>query len=118
MLGGLVGVGLADLQHMGEWNPAFPSDSKVIGGCVLLGMGAMFAAVIRCRFTSLIIIFEMTGNYSLILPLMCGNLIAWGIASCRKASITPSAAKRHNPSEDARIPGGPKTTGICRFKRS
>ena len=80
MLGGLVGVGLADLQHLGEWIPAFPTDTKVIGGCVLLGMGAMFAAVVRCPFTSLIIIFEMTGNYSLILPLMAGNMLAWQIA--------------------------------------
>ncbi|WP_193212130.1 chloride channel protein [Luteolibacter marinus] len=80
MLGGLLGVGLADLQHLGNWIPAFPADTKVIGGCVLLGMGAMFAAVVRCPFTSLIIIFEMTGNYSLILPLMAGNMLAWQIA--------------------------------------
>ena len=80
MLGGLVGMGLADIHHIGDWIPMFPTDSKVIGGCVLLGMGAMFAAVVRCPFTSLIIIFEMTGNYSLILPLMAGNMIAWQIA--------------------------------------
>lgn len=80
MLGGLVGTGLAALAHTGEWIPAFPADPKIIGGCVLLGMGAMFAAVVRCPFTSLIIIFEMTGNYSLILPLMGGNVIAWSIA--------------------------------------
>ncbi len=80
MLGGLIGVGLADLQHLVNWIPSFPADSKVIGGCVLLGMGAMFAAVVRCPFTSLIIIFEMTGNYSLILPLMAGNMLAWRIA--------------------------------------
>ncbi|MDP4719874.1 MAG: chloride channel protein, partial [Akkermansiaceae bacterium] len=80
MLGALTGLGLADVQHLGEWIPAFPNDTKVIGGCVLLGMGAMFAAVVRCPFTSLIIIFEMTGNYSLILPLMAGNMLAWQIA--------------------------------------
>lgn len=80
MLGGLIGVGLADFQHIFPWIPAFPADTKVIGGCVLLGMGAMFAAVVRCPFTSLIIIFEMTGNYSLILPLMAGNVLAWQIA--------------------------------------
>lgn len=80
MLGGLVGCGLAAVEHMGEWIPAFPPDPKLIGGCVLLGMGAMFASVVRCPFTSLIIIFEMTGNYSLILPLMGGNIIAWQIA--------------------------------------
>lgn len=80
MLGGLVGTGLAAIAHFGDWIPAFPADPKVIGGCVLLGMGAMFASVVRCPFTSLIIIFEMTGNYSLILPLMGGNIIAWQIA--------------------------------------
>ncbi len=80
MLGALMGAGLAELHHIGDWIPAFPHDRKVIGGCVLLGMGAMFAAVVRCPFTSLIIIFEMTGNYSLILPLMAGNMIAWQIA--------------------------------------
>lgn len=80
MLGGLIGVGLADIEHSVHWLPMFPSDEKIIGGCVLIGMGAMFAAVVRCPFTSLIIIFEMTGNYSLILPLMAGNIIAWQIA--------------------------------------
>ncbi|MGD7654045.1 MAG: chloride channel protein [Verrucomicrobiales bacterium] len=80
MLGGLVGVGLADLQHVWGWIPYFPADTKVIGGCVLLGMGAMFASVVRCPITSLIIIFEMTGNYSLILPLMAGNMLSWSIA--------------------------------------
>lgn len=80
ILGALAGVFLSGVHHWGEWIPQFPADAKVIGGCVLLGMGAMFAAVIRCPFTSLIIIFEMTGNYSLILPLMAGNLLAWSIA--------------------------------------
>ncbi|MGE9269329.1 MAG: chloride channel protein, partial [Verrucomicrobiales bacterium] len=80
MLGGLIGAGLANIHHMGNWIPEFPADDRVISGCVLLGMGAMFAAVVRCPFTSLIIIFEMTGNYSLILPLMAGNMLAWQIA--------------------------------------
>ena len=80
MLGGLIGAGLARLNGFGEWIPQFPADGRVIGGCVLLGMGAMFASVVRCPFTSLIIIFEMTGNYSLILPLMAGNMLSWQIA--------------------------------------
>ncbi len=80
MIGGIVGIGLADIQQLSSWIPALPSDAKIIGGCVLLGMGAMFAAVVRCPITSLIIIFEMTGNYSLILPLMAGNMLAWQIA--------------------------------------
>lgn len=79
MLGGLVGmvlVGLEGWMSFTHW----PGSHEVVGGCVLLGMGAMFSAVVRCPFTSLIIIFEMTGNYSLILPLMAGNMLAWSIA--------------------------------------
>lgn len=80
LLGALIGIGFTNLHHLGDWVPLFPQDDKVIGACVLLGMGAMFASVICCPFTSLIIIFEMTGNYDLILPLMAGNIIAWQIS--------------------------------------
>ncbi|MGE9267790.1 MAG: chloride channel protein, partial [Verrucomicrobiales bacterium] len=80
MLGGLVGAALAEAHEVLTWLPAFPADDKVIGACVLLGMGAMFSAVVRCPFTSLIIIFELTGNYSLILPLMAGNILAYSFA--------------------------------------
>jgi chloride channel protein, CIC family len=80
MLGGLGGF---SLLWVGKCSGLFhlAQSDQVIGGCVLLGMGAMFAAVIRCPITSLIMIFELTGNYSLILPLMAGNMIAWRIAS-------------------------------------
>ena len=79
MLGGIAGVFLVELSH--HWPMIGGVDeSQIIGGCVLLGMGAMFGSVIRCPFTSLIIIFEMTGNYSLILPLMAGNILSWAIA--------------------------------------
>lgn len=79
MLGGLIAylvVALEGWLHFPNW----PGVHQVIGGCVLLGMGAMFSAVVRCPFTSLIIIFEMTRNYSLILPLMAGNMLAWSIS--------------------------------------
>jgi len=55
-------------------------DADIIGGAALLGMGAFFAGLIRAPFTSVLIIYEMTGNYSLILPLMFGNMIAFSIA--------------------------------------
>ncbi|PJF20610.1 MAG: hypothetical protein CUN56_15300 [Phototrophicales bacterium] len=50
-------------------------------------MGTFFAASIRCPFTSILIIFEMTLNYSLILPLMAGNMIAYFLA--RKMRAVP-----------------------------
>lgn len=79
ILGGVVGVLLVKFNHYFEVLNII-DESQIIGGCVLLGMGAMFGSVLRCPFTSLIIIFELTGNYSLILPLMGGNMLAWAIS--------------------------------------
>ncbi|MBI2837505.1 MAG: chloride channel protein [Acidobacteria bacterium] len=47
----------------------------------LVGMGAVFAGVVRAPVTSIIIIFEMTGNYALILPLMVANITSYAVAS-------------------------------------
>ncbi|MGA1204805.1 MAG: chloride channel protein [Opitutales bacterium] len=72
MLGALVGL-IAQ--------PAFGYSGEIVGAMALLGMGAFFAAVIRCPMTSIVIIWEMTGQYALILPLMVGNMLAWLISS-------------------------------------
>ncbi|MEX0326219.1 MAG: chloride channel protein [Puniceicoccaceae bacterium] len=72
MLGALVGL-LAQ--------PLFGFSNEIVGALALLGMGAFFAAVIRCPMTSIVIIWEMTGQYALILPLMVGNMLAWLISS-------------------------------------
>jgi CIC family chloride channel protein len=48
-----------------------------VGAFAIVGMGAFFAAVIRAPITSILIIFEMTGNYRLVLPLMVANAIAY-----------------------------------------
>jgi CIC family chloride channel protein len=51
------------------------------GAFALVGMGALFAAVIRVPITSILLIFEMTYNYQIILPLMIANAIAYAVAS-------------------------------------
>ena len=51
-----------------------------LGAFALVGMGAVFAGIIRAPITSVLIIVEMTGGYSLILPLMIANMMAYGIA--------------------------------------
>jgi CIC family chloride channel protein len=72
MLGALVGL-IAQ--------PLFNFENEIVGAMALLGMGAFFAAVIRCPMTSIVIIWEMTGQYALILPLMVGNVLAWLLSS-------------------------------------
>jgi CIC family chloride channel protein len=71
MLGGVFGyVDHFVLQHGG-------SD---LGAFALVGMGAVFAGIIRAPITSVLIIFEMTGSYGLILPLMISNMTAFALA--------------------------------------
>ncbi len=59
----------------------FPSLDIRIGTYALMGMGAYFVSVVRTPFTSILMIFEMTRNYNIILPLMLSNIVAYFIAS-------------------------------------
>jgi CIC family chloride channel protein len=79
MLGGSVGYLDVNVFH-------HPADS--IGAFAVVGMGAMFAGVIRAPMTSVLIIFEMTGGYGLVLPLMIANMTAFALArSWRRTPI-------------------------------
>jgi CIC family chloride channel protein len=71
MLGGAVGtLDRVLLHHTGE----------PVGAFALVGMGAVFSGIIRAPMTSVLIIVEMTGGYSLILPLMLANMTAYVLA--------------------------------------
>lgn len=71
MLGGAVGYMDVIVFH-------HPADS--IGAFAVVGMGAVFAATIRAPMTSVLIIFEMTAGYGLVLPLMIANMSAFALA--------------------------------------
>ena len=51
------------------------------GAYGLVGMGAVFAGAGRAPITSLLIIFELTGDYRIILPLMVAIVISTAVAS-------------------------------------
>jgi CIC family chloride channel protein len=53
-----------------------PSQLGVLGAYGLIGMGAVFAGAARAPITAVIIILELTGEYSLILPLMSAIVLA------------------------------------------
>jgi CIC family chloride channel protein len=59
---------------------AFHHTGNELGSFALVGMGAVFAGIIRAPITSVLIIFEMTGSYDLILPLMISNMTAYALA--------------------------------------
>ncbi len=47
-----------------------PSIAIPSGACALVGMGAVFAGAAHAPISAILIMFEMTGNYKIILPLM------------------------------------------------
>jgi chloride channel protein, CIC family len=72
MLGGAVG-GVA--HHL------MPDYTGSVGAYALVGMGTAFAGIVRVPMTSVIMIFETTRDYSIIVPLMISNLISFYISS-------------------------------------
>jgi CIC family chloride channel protein len=72
MLGGSVGT----LAHA-----LFPSHTATAGAYALVGMGTAFAGIVRAPMTSVLMIFEMTQDYSVIVPLMISNLISLFVSS-------------------------------------
>ncbi|MFQ5721573.1 MAG: chloride channel protein [Candidatus Aminicenantales bacterium] len=66
----------------------FPSAISSPGAFALVGMGAVVAAATHAPITAIIIIFELTNDYKIILPLMLTCIIASLIAvSLKDASI-------------------------------
>lgn len=61
MLGGSFG-------YIVNW--LYPSITAPFGAYALVGMAGMFSATSRATFTAIVILFEMTLDYSIILPLM------------------------------------------------
>lgn len=57
-----------------------PGLSGQAGAYALIGMGAVFAGAARAPITAVIIMFELTGDYAIILPLMAAIVLAAGIS--------------------------------------
>lgn len=57
-----------------------PGVAGPAGAYGLIGMGAVFAGAARAPITAVIIMFELTGEYSIILPLMAAIVLATGIS--------------------------------------
>ncbi len=70
-MGGLIGIGLQEI---------LPTHIGSVGSYALVAMGAMVAATTRAPISAIIIIFEMTNNYTIILPLMIACILATLVA--------------------------------------
>ena len=72
MLGGAVGT---VAHHF------LPGYTATPGAYALVGMGAVFAGIVRVPMTSVLMIFEMTRDYAVIVPLMIANMTSLFISS-------------------------------------
>ncbi len=71
MLGSAFGTGAHDL---------LPAATAGAGAYGLVGMAAVFAATGRAPITAVLIVFELTGDYSIILPLMLAVVVATALS--------------------------------------
>jgi CIC family chloride channel protein len=81
-VGGMLGAAVGTLQaHF------FPAYAGPVGAYALVGMGALFAGFLRAPMTSVFMVLEISGNYSIIIPVMVSNTIAYLI--CRRFQHVP-----------------------------
>jgi CIC family chloride channel protein len=97
MLGGAIGTVAHNL---------LPGYTATPGAYALVGMGAVFAGIVRVPMTSVLMIFEMTRDYAVIVPLMIANMTSLFISSrFQKQPIYEALADQdgiHLPSADTR----------------
>jgi CIC family chloride channel protein len=74
-IGAMMGASVGSVAHL-----LFPASTAGPGAYALVGMGTAFAGIVRTPLTSVIMIFEVTRDYTIIVPLMISNLIAFFIS--------------------------------------
>jgi len=75
-IGAMLGTGYGEVLQK-----VLPGATAAPGAYGLVGMGAVFAAAARAPITAVIIIFELTGDYAIILPLMFAIVLSSGLSS-------------------------------------
>jgi len=75
VLGSALGLGVGQLAG---W--LVPEDAGHPQTFAVVGMAAYFSAIVRAPLTGIVLMVEMTGDYSLVLPLLVACLTAYGLA--------------------------------------
>lgn len=74
-IGAMLGAAVGSVAQL-----LFPGHTAGPGAYALVGMGTAFAGIVRTPLTSVFMIFEVTRDYTIIVPLMISNLIAFFIS--------------------------------------
>ncbi len=96
----------------------FPGSTAGPGAYALVGMGTAFAGIVRTPLTSVIMIFEVTRDYTIIVPLMISNLIAYFISyKLQREPIYEALAHQeglHLPGPETRSPSKSHVSSVMR----
>jgi CIC family chloride channel protein len=110
-LGAMLGGAIGSVAH--HYLPGYTASP---GAYALVGMGALFAGIVRAPMTSVLMIFEMTRDYSVIVPLMIANLASLFISSrFQKQPIYEALAHQdgiHLPNIKERSGAGRRTVAL------
>jgi CIC family chloride channel protein len=79
VLGSLIGLAVGQGAHL-----LIPSVVPTPGVFAVVGMAAMFTAIVRAPLTGIMLIIEMTGSYSQMLPLLVSSFAAYAVAEYMK----------------------------------
>ncbi len=74
-IGAMLGAAFGASAHQ-----VLPGVAGPVGAYGLIGMGAVFAGAARAPITAVVIMFELTGEYTIILPLMTAIVLATGVS--------------------------------------
>ena len=81
-IGAMIGGAVGQVAHH-----LLPGLTAAPGAYALVGMGTLFAGFLRVPMTSVFMVLEVSGNYSIILPVIISNTIAYVIG--RRFQATP-----------------------------
>lgn len=90
VIGGTVGAGFA-VAIGGLWSASLIQP----GAYALVGMAAMLTVVARAPLTAILLVFEITGSYGMILPLMLASIIAAAMGERLHPGSAYMVALRH-----------------------
>ena len=107
-IGATIGGAVGSVAHS-----LFPRTNRGPGAYALIGMGTAFAGIVRTPLTSVIMIFEMTRDYSIIVPLMISNLIAFLVSyGLQRQPIYEALAHQ----EGVNLPAGESRDQLARLQ--
>ena len=74
-IGAMLGAGVGSFEKL-----FFPHLTGSVGSYALVGMGVLFAGFLRVPLTSIFMVLEVSGNYTIIVPVILANTIAYLIS--------------------------------------